>query len=324
MGIDVVKPGLSTTVQDLGRPGYYHLGIAPSGAADQYAARAANLLVGNDEGAAVLECTYMGPELRFNEDAIVAVTGAELAPQINGETRPRWESFSVAAGDVLTFGFITAGARAFIAVSGGIDVPVVMGSRSTYGLGSFGGHQGRALIAGDVLPVGSAENGGKSGLSVPEALRDSHPKELEIRVMPSVYDHLLTDVARKTFFEADWKLTPVANRTGFRYQGPPLEFGKRKQPFGAGSDPSNITDTPYPVGSIQVPGGLEPILLHRDAVTGGGYAVIATVISADMDKVAQSAPNSKTRFVQVDMNEALAARKAYADRLDRLRAALSS
>jgi biotin-dependent carboxylase-like uncharacterized protein len=322
MGIDVVKPGLSTTVQDLGRPGYYHLGIAPSGAADQYAARAANLLVGNDEGAAILECTYMGPELRFDEDVTVAVTGAELTPQINGEPRPRWESFSTKAGDVLTFGFITAGARAFIAVSGGIDVPVVMGSRSTYGLGSFGGHQGRALIAGDVLPVGT-QYGNKAGLCVPEALRDDHPKELEIRVMPSVYDHLLTDGARTTFFEADWKLTPVANRTGFRYQGPPLEFNKRKQPFGAGSDPTNITDTPYPVGSIQVPGGLEPILLHRDAVTGGGYAVIATVISADMDKVAQSAPNSKTRFVEVDMDQALAARKAYADRLNHLRTALS-
>ncbi|NQV20330.1 MAG: biotin-dependent carboxyltransferase [Rhodospirillales bacterium] len=323
MAIDVLKPGLSTTVQDLGRTGYYHLGIPPSGAADQYAARAANLLVGNDEGTAVLECTYMGPELAFRRAAWIAVTGAGLAPKVNGDDRPQWEQFPVKSGDVLSFGFITAGARAMIAVSGGIRVPVIMGSRSTYTLGGFGGHEGRALVAGDVLPLGPHGKGDGGAVSVPDDLRDRHPKELEIRVMPSLYDHLLTENAKQTFFGTDWTLTPVANRTGFRYQGPALEFRKREQPFGAGSDPSNITDTPYPVGSIQVPGGIEPILLHRDAVTGGGYAVIATVISADMDRVAQSAPNSKTRFVQVDMATALAARKDTHARLAHLRAALT-
>ena len=322
MAIEVIKPGLSTSVQDLGRPGYYHLGIAPSGAADLYAARAANLLVGNDENAAVLECTYMGPELAFQRDAMIAVTGAELPPQLNGDARPRWESFPVKQGDVLGFGFITAGARVFIAVSGGIDVPLVMGSRSTYSLSGFGGFEGRVLAAGDILPLGAGANGMGAVLSVPDDLRGSYPKELEVRVMPSLYDGLLTDEGRRTFFETDWVLTPVANRTGFRYQGPPLEFMTRKQPFGAGSDPSNITDGSYPVGSIQVPGGIEPILLHRDAVTGGGYAVIATVISADMDRVAQSAPNSKTRFVEVNMETALAARHDYQARLGQLRAAL--
>jgi allophanate hydrolase subunit 2 len=198
-----------------------------------------------------------------------------------------------------------------------------MGSRSTYSLGGFGGLEGRALAAGDVLPLGAGGNRAGAVLSVPDSLRDDHPKALEIRVMPSLYDHLLTEGAKQTFFGTDWTLTPVANRTGFRYRGPALEFITRKQPFGAGSDPSNITDTPYPVGSIQVPGGIEPILLHRDAVTGGGYAVIATVISADMDRVAQSAPNSKTRFVEVDMATALAARHDAQARLGQLRAALA-
>lgn len=322
MGVEILKPGLSTTVQDLGRYGYYHLGIPPSGAADQYAAQAANLLVGNPETAAVLECTYLGPEIGFQREGWVAVTGAELTPKLNGDPRPQWEAFPVKEGDVLSFSFISMGARAYIAVTGGIEVPEVMGSRSTYTLGGFGGHQGRTLAAGDVLPVGPNPDSQGSSLSLPEALRDTHPKKLEVRVMPSLYDGLLTENAKQTFFETDWTLTPVANRTGFRYQGPVLEFIDREQPFGAGSDPSNITDTPYPVGSIQVPGGIEPILLHRDAVTGGGYAVIATVISADMDRVAQAAPNSKTRFVQVDMDTALAARKKYQMRLASLRKTL--
>ena len=127
---------------------------------------------------------------------------------------------------------------------------------------------------------------GAADRSVPEGLRPAMPKELEIRVVMGLYDHLLTDSGRATFFETEWTLTPVADRVGFRYKGEKLDLVKRKQPFGAGSDPSNIVDSPYPIGSIQIPGGVEPIVLHRDAVSGGGYAMIATVISADMDTVA--------------------------------------
>ena len=153
---------------------------------------------------------------------------------------------------------------------------------------------------------------------MPEALRPDLPNELEIRVVMGLYDHLLTDDGRRTFLETTWTLTPVADRVGFRYKGAQLDMVKREQPFGAGSDPSNIVDAPYPIGSIQVPGGVEPIVLHRDAVSGGGYAMIATVISADMDAIAQSAPGSTTRFVAVDLEAALAARRERADRISRL------
>jgi len=148
MTIEVRKPGLSTTVQDTGRSGYYDLGIPPSGGLDQFSLRAANLLVGNPEGAAVLEIVYLGPELVFTDAAVVAVAGAAMTPKVNGEERPQWESFAVAAGDVLTFGYLAGGARAYLAVSGGVDVPEVLGSRSTYGLGALGGFQGRPLAAG--------------------------------------------------------------------------------------------------------------------------------------------------------------------------------
>jgi biotin-dependent carboxylase-like uncharacterized protein len=320
--IEVIKPGLSTTIQDRGREGYYHVGVPPSGALDQFSLVAANLLVGGDAGAAGLECAYLGPELRFTEDAVVAVAGADNEPRINGEAQPGWSALALRAGDTLSFGHVRGGARLYVAVAGGIDVPEKLGSRSTYGLGGLGGLEGRPLQAGDELRIGTARDGARPGRSVPEDLRPALGKELEVRVVMGLYDHLLTDEGRRTFLETTWTLTPVADRVGFRYKGEKLALLEREQPFGAGSDPSNIVDAPYPIGSIQVPGGVEPIILHRDAVSGGGYVMIATVISADMDTVAQSAPGSKTRFVPVDIDAALVARRERAERLGRLRSAL--
>jgi biotin-dependent carboxylase-like uncharacterized protein len=318
MPIEVRKPGLSTTIQDRGREGYYHVGVPPSGALDQFSLVAANRLVGNDDGAAVLECAYMGPELVFGENAVVAATGAELEPRVDGEPQPRWTAFEVPAGATLTFGHLKGGARMYLAVAGGIDVPETLGSRSTYALGALGGLEGRQLTEGDTLAVGRA-NGARPGGSVPERLWPTFAMELEIRVVMGLYDHLLTADGRRTFEEATWTLTPVADRVGFRYKGPKLEMLEREQPFGAGSDPSNIVDAPYPIGSIQVPGGVEPIVLHRDAVSGGGYAMIATVISADLDAVAQSAPGAATRFVPVDLEAALGARRERSARLQEVR-----
>jgi biotin-dependent carboxylase-like uncharacterized protein len=321
MAIEIVEPGLATTVQDRGRLGHYDVGIPPSGALDLYSALAANLLVGNDDNAAVLEAAYLGPRLRFTASAVVAVTGATMPVTLNDEPAPQWESFAVAEGDVLAFGFLQAGARVYIAVSGGIDVPPVLGSRSTYALGAFGGYQGRAVKAGDVLPVGP--DSGPPSRSVPEDLRPQLARELDIRVVLGLYDYRLTDAGLATLLDTTWQLTPVADRIGFRYSGGQLEWRDRVQPFGAGSDLSNIVDAGYPLGSIQVPGGVEPIILHRDAVSGGGYAMVATVISADLDVVGQSSPGTKTRFRPVSLEDALAARAAAADRTSRLRDTLS-
>ncbi|MEJ8280816.1 biotin-dependent carboxyltransferase family protein [Pseudonocardia spirodelae] len=318
--IEVRKPGLSTTVQDGGRAGYYHLGIPPSGALDQYSLACANALVGNPDGAAALEIVYMGPELVFTGPATVAVAGAAIAPTVNGEARPVWESFTVREGDVLAFAYLTAGARAYLAVSGGIDVPEKLGSRATYALGALGGLDGRPLAEGDVLPVGTGT--GRAGLVVPEDLRPRMGKEVEVRVVMGLYDHRLTDRGRDTFLDTTWTLTPVADRIGFRYTGGRLETVDREPPFGAGQDPSNIVDSPYPIGSIQVPGGVEPIVLHRDAVSGGGYMMVATVISGDLDVVAQSAPRTRTRFVAVDLETALSLRTERKERLARMHAAL--
>ncbi len=322
MPIKVVSQGLVTTIQDLGRPGYYHLGIPISGAMDRYAMRCANMLVGNDEGAAGLEAVFIGPELEFTEDAVVAVTGADMAPRIDGEIREPWSSFQVKAGQRLSFDYLKGGARAYIAVSGGIDVPIMLGSRSTYVIGSLGGVDGKPIAPGDALPIG--QGAGKAGRSVPERLRRVPGNPAELRVIPGLYWHRIVEESQRSFFEDTWKVAPECDRMGYRFrEGSALEFVQREQPFGAGSDPSNITDACYPYGSIQVPGGTEPIILHRDAVSGGGYFMLGTVISADMDLIGQMQPHTPTHFVQVDMDTALQARHDRQAMLAQVREALS-
>jgi biotin-dependent carboxylase-like uncharacterized protein len=319
MPVKVISPGLATTIQDLGRPGYYHLGIPIGGAMDRLAMRSANLLVGNPEDAAGLEAVFMGPELEFTEDAMVAVTGADLPPKVDGVQQDAWTSFAVKAGQVLSFDYLRRGARACIAISGGIDTPPALGSRSTYAIGALGGFEGRAIMAGDELPLGKA-GAVSAGRSVPDALRRGPGKDVELRVLPGLYWHRITEAAGNHFFEDTWKVAPEADRMGYRFQGGrPLDFVPREPPFGAGSDPSNITDACYPYGSIQVPGGTEPIVLHRDAVSGGGYFMLGTVISADMDLIGQMQPHTETKFVSVEMDQALTARHERADALQKVR-----
>lgn len=324
MAIKVLAPGLATSVQDLGRPGYYHLGIPISGGMDRFALRIANMLVGNDEGAAVLETVFMGPELEFKRDSIVAVTGAELPPKVDGEPRETWTSFSVKAGQTLSFDYLKSGARAYISIAGGIDVPVALGSRSTYTLGTLGGFEGRALQPGDELRLGNPQRTVSDNQTVPQNLRRVPGASVELRVMRGLYWHRVTEESGRGFFEDTWKVALEADRIGYRFRGgQPVKFVEREQPFGAGSDPSNIVDSCYPYGSIQIPGGTEPIILHRDAVSGGGYFMVGTVISSDMDLIGQLQPHTPTRFVSVDMDAALAARQERTAQLSEVRSLLN-
>ena len=198
--IKVLKPGLATSVQDLGREGYYHLGIPPSGALDQYALSAANHLVGNPMGAAGLECTLIGPELEFQQDALVALSGALMSPRLDGEVVHQDTAFAVHAGQVLRFEFPKAGARTYLAVAGGIDVPLVLGSRSTYTLGALGGFNGRRLQEGDQLPIGTASGTGRAGNSLPMALRRSVGGDVTLRVVPWAVLRALDGRGQKQLF----------------------------------------------------------------------------------------------------------------------------
>lgn len=324
MSVKVMSAGLATTIQDLGRQGYYHLGIPIGGAMDRFALRCANLLVGNSEDAAGLEAVFIGPELEFTNDTTIAVTGGELPPKIDGEVKEIWTAINVKAGQVLSFDYIRNGARAYIAIAGGIDTPTALGSRSTYPVGALGGVEGRAIQPDDILPLGNNSVSVGDGRSIPENLRRKPGSPAELRVITGLYWHRITAASGETFFDETWKVALEADRMGYRFQGgSALEFVEREPPFGAGSDPSNITDACYPYGSIQVPSGTEPIILHRDAVSGGGYFMVGTVISADMDLIGQLQPHTQTQFVKVNIYTALAARRERSAMLESIREALA-
>jgi biotin-dependent carboxylase-like uncharacterized protein len=325
MTLKVNQPGLLTTVQDTGRFGEYAIGMPPSGAMDVFSYQVGNYLVGNEEGSAGLEATYFGPELEFTEDAVIAITGAEMPPKINGEEASTWETLKVEAGDVLSFDYLKNGARSYLAVAGGIDVPEFLGSRSTYTLIGLGGLEGRALQEGDELKIGEARDGaeGRVGTALDEGQIPAYASETELRVIIGLASYRLTEAGMEEFLGTEWTVTPDADRVGYRYKGGELEFVEREQPAGAGAEQANVVDFGYPVGSIQIPGGVEPIVLMNDAVTGGGYATIGTVISVDRDKLAQSKTNDKTKFRSVDLDEALEARKERRRQMEEIRQSLN-
>lgn len=323
--LKVRESGLLTTVQDLGRFGWYHIGMPPSGAMDSFSFRVGNLLVGNPENAAGLEITYVGPTFEVTQPTVMAVTGGECSFSINNELAALWQAHQIAAGDIVSLGNVTRGARAYFCIAGGIDVPPLLGSRSTYMLGRFGGFAGRKLQAGDQLPVGPASPASEAmlGRQLDCSLIPTPAKNLEVRIVMGMCSHRVTDESLADFLAATWEVSTEADRIGYRLKGPVFKFKEAEQPFGAGSDPSNVVDLGYPVGSIQIPGGLEAILLLNDAVTGGGYTTIGTVIKADLDRVAQASPGSKVHFRQVDIEEALHARRRRDARLAQARLALS-
>lgn len=318
--IKVLMPGLQTTVQDKGRFGYYEVGMPPAGAFDQRSYTIANMLVGNDLNAAVLETTYLGPSLEFQEDVCISFTGAKMQPRINNDIVPMWETINVKSGSVLTFDQLESGVRGYIAVSGGFDVPVVMGSRSTFLGTKIGGFEGRPLKRGDLLKIGNLRKHKISeGTRLKEDDIPKFEKYSEVRIMDGLCSYRITEESKKILSEVDWTVTIDSNRVGYRIQsGKPLAFIEREQPFGAGNALSNVVDVGYPTGSIQLPGVTEPIILFNDCVTCGGYATIGTVISVDLSLMAQVAANNKIKFTYVTLEEALIARKKNNEMIEKI------
>ena len=315
--IDVIRPGLQTTIQDAGRPGYLSRGIPPAGPQDYRSFALASLLVGNplppppltpgDPGLAGLEILAIGPTLTFDAPALVALTGGHVDATLDDEPVESWAAVAVPAGATLKVGKVGPGARAYLAVAGGIDVPPYLGSRATFVRGGQGGLEGRALRKGDRLTVGAGADGAAAGRSVPEELRrrlDERP--WTVRVVPGPQDHLFTEPGLELFFSAEWKLSPTSDRMGFRFIGPALEMHERPDYLvrDAGSGPADIVDDITPVGGIQVPGGIEPIAMGVENPTAGGYAKIGTVISTDLGVLGQIRPMETVRFAAVGVDEA--------------------
>jgi biotin-dependent carboxylase-like uncharacterized protein len=310
--IEVIKPGLLSLVQDLGRSGYYAIGMPPSGALDQYSHALANLLVGNEPDAATIEVTFIGPELLFHTDALIAVTGATIDTRIDGELVAHSTTLAVTAGQTLTFGGLSAGSRLYLAVRGGIASEPFLGSRSTYTTSKIGGLDGSPLRVGDRLPVGSSIASIPSpvaGASIADRFLPVLSPRTEIRVVEGLCNYRFAPHSLDEFFSSDFTVSPESNRTGYRLVGTPLEFVDREPVFGAGDNPSNVVDLGYPIGSIQVPNGKEAICLLRDAVTGGGYATLGTIIGADLDVLAQAKSPDVVRFTRIGVDEAIAERR---------------
>ena len=294
--LEILAPGILASLQDTGRQGYGRIGVAPSGAADSYACRIGNLLVGNLENAAALEITLMGFQARFRCEAVFAITGADLQPTLNGRPLPLWTVLRAAPGDRLELPAAACGCRAYLAVGGGFHAPAVMGSRSTNIGAGFGGHEGRALQAGDVLRgCGPASYLSLSGRSLPDTLWPVHTSDWVLRVLPGPQSDQFPAASRTQFYKALYTVSGASNRTGVRLEGPAIA-----KEAGA---PASILSEGILCGAIQVPGDGKPIILMNETVTGG-YRKIAVVIAADLPLLGQVAPGDTVRFRETDLAQA--------------------
>ncbi|MFC0273300.1 biotin-dependent carboxyltransferase family protein [Metabacillus herbersteinensis] len=311
MSMKVIRPGLLTSMQDLGRYGFQKYGVIVSGAMDTMSLRIANLLVGNEEGEAALEITLMGPSLEIEEDSLIAITGGDLSPTIAGEEVPLWRPVYVKKGSVLQFGRCGTGFRSYLAIAGGFVVKEVMGSKSTYLRGGIGGYDGRALKAGDVLPYNKVSQDTSHfyshfGKEVDDRLLDIAPWGVNldhflplkaksfIRVIHGGEFDRFTSSSQRQFFEQEFEITPKSDRMGYRLSGKNLQL---EQSF-------ELISESVSHGTIQVPQDGNPIILLADRQTAGGYPKIAQIITVDLPRVAQLKPGEKIRFEEVTLEEA--------------------
>jgi antagonist of KipI len=306
--ITVIKPGWLTTVQDLGRYGYQQYGVPVSGAMDRRSSTIANRLVGNRDHDAALEITLKGPELLFEHDAVIAVTGADLTPSVNDMGIPLWTSLPVQAGSRLTFGARHTGARCYLAIAGGIDVPVVLRSRSTHLSSQTGGVKGRALAQGDVLVGGvlSSRHRTTIGRSLPEQLHPAYSNNMTLRIVPGPQRSSFSEQTLDELITNPYRLTSRSDRMGYRLEGPKLAHA------GSGHHISDGTA----MGALQVPPDEQPILLMADRQTTGGYPKIAVVISADLHLAGQLMPGDTVTFRMTTLPEAQVLIKAQWNELD--------
>lgn len=283
--IEVQSPGMFTTVQDLGRYGYGPFGVSPSGAADPIALRLGNRLVGNPDGAAALEMTLLGGTFLFPDGAVIALTGSDFGATIDGSPVPIWTAVSVTAGQTLKTGPTRSGARCYLAVRGGIAVPLMLGSASTHILSGLGGLEGRPLRKRDILPIGASD-----GEFIPRAisagsLERLHPRKVLRATIAPQTDEFSPESVRR-FYEGPYTVTEESNRMGLRLQGPELDTPHSGQMLSEGVS----------LGAIQVPAGGQPIILFVEQQTTGGYPKIANIISADLPSIGQLRPRDEVRF----------------------------
>ena len=291
----VIEGGFYTTVQDLGRYGFQRYGVPVSGAMDSYALRLANILLDNDESAAALELTLIGPKLEFLEDTTIALAGANLAPRLNGRPAPMWRAFRVQRGSLLTFDGPMVGKCAYLALPGGIHVPSQMGSRSTYARANLGGHEGRALQPGDEISAANRDDNHRPNpATIPDRLVPQRMDEHPLRVVMGPQSDAFAPEGVAAFFSGTYNVSQQSDRVGYRLEGPPIAHAR-------GAD---IVSDGIPAGAVQITGDGQPVILMADRGTTGGYTKIAAVIAVDIPKLAQTLPGNAVTFHAVSVEEA--------------------
>lgn len=306
MSVQVIHPGLSTTVQDLGRFGSQKFGVIVSGAMDSISLRIANLLVGNPEGEGALEITLFGTTLQFESDQLVAITGGDLQPTIDGEKAPMWRPILIRKGSLLKFKSAFTGCRAYIAFAGGIEIPEVMGSKSTYLRAAIGGLNGRALQKGDEFTCGHHSKIAMTFVRQLEKMKNhfswsvnyteffSFEQKQLIRILRGSEFERFDQSSQETFFSEPYTLTTQADRMGYRLEGKPLCLAEKFELLSEG-----VT-----YGTIQVPSNGQPIILMADRQTTGGYPKIGQVVSVDLPQLAQLQPKAEILFQEITLEEA--------------------
>ena len=297
----VLKPGLSTTIQDLGRRLCLQMGIPTGGAADQYSHRLANAAVGNDASAATLEMMLLGASFEVLQACEVGVTGADMRLQVNGDDSEMGRAIPLAEGDVLSFSKARRGCFGYLAIRGGFDGAVVLGSRSTYVAGRLGGHFGRALRRDDVLDV--LEGGGRSGLVADAEMLEWPLRRESVRFLRGPQPEYFAEGAYRAFTSDPYTVSPRSNRMAHRLTGPGLEIEPIPRTGDTGSGPTDIIEDANAIGAIQIAGGIEPICMGRDCPTTGAYAKIGCIITPDVSRVAQMQPGDSFRFEEVNVSE---------------------
>ena len=299
--LEVIDPGVQSSVQDWpGRLGYWDVGVPPSGPMDALALRLANRLLGNEQGAAALECTATGPALKFHSDTVIALAGAPMDATLDGKPLAFWQSHAISAGSVVRLGRVAgAGLRAYLAIAGGFDVPDYLGAKSTFTLGRFGGHSGRALRVGDMLHLVTADKLPETGLALPAELIPRYAALWEIAVLygPHGAPDFFTAGDIDTFFATEWEVHYNSSRTGVRLIGP-KPLWARRDGGEAGLHPSNIHDNAYAIGAIDFTGDM-PVILGPDGPSLGGFVCPAVIVDCELWKMGQLKPGDRVRFRQV-------------------------
>lgn len=309
--MEIIKAGLHTTIQDMGRVGCYHLGIPPSGASDQKSYLFGNALIGNPEGFAALEMKIRGSIIKFSKDTVAVIAGAPANIKVNNKAQKMWKVFKINKGDVLEVNGIAKGLFTYLCLSGGIKSPSILESQSTCLTSNFSGVIGRTLLPGDLLELADPLPGADRFIDN-ELIQEALPvftDKIKVRIVLGITADLISDEGLVSILNDTWSVQTESNEVAYRLKGGKVSYEKIKPPFGSGGELGNIVDIPYPIGAVIVPNDEEIIILLNNGTGGGGFVTVGAIIWSDIGRLTQLRPLSKVEFEAITIEQAMVLRK---------------